>query len=187
MLSDAADRDVRRLNALAEEFDVSLPGRELIRVRTVGDLEAHLQAHSRRPLRDIRGRVASVLGQLPGAHPDQYLRPEARVFETDLRTVQPEAGSLLLQDLERIMVIEEEFGLEIPDETASRLADLSALRDFLASQLTPGLDHDELWRRMAHALARDENTGITVDASPSTPFVRCDLIAGGRGRSRSDS
>jgi len=78
---------------------------------------ARIRLHFEPELRDVAFDLAHAFARVVGAKV-KLLRPETRIAEIFSWVSEPESGSL--DQVERIMAIEVEFGIELPDELAER-------------------------------------------------------------------
>lgn len=71
-------------------------------------------------------KLIKIIADQLGADPDD-VRPEARLVE--------DLGADSLDMVELIMAVEEEFGIEVPDEDAESLATVGQIADYLERRL----------------------------------------------------
>lgn len=71
-------------------------------------------------------KLTKIIVDQLGADPDA-VRPEARLVE--------DLGADSLDMVELIMAVEEEFGIEVPDEDAESLATVGQIADYLERRL----------------------------------------------------
>jgi acyl carrier protein len=75
----------------------------------------------------VESRVRDIIVEQLGVNPEQ-VTPEA-TFVDDL-------GADSLDTVELVMALEEEFGLEIPDEEAEKIGSVSDAVNYIGSHLT---------------------------------------------------
>jgi len=71
-------------------------------------------------------KLIKIIADQLGADPDA-VRPEARLVE--------DLGADSLDMVELIMAVEEEFGIEVPDEDAEGLATVGQIADYLERRM----------------------------------------------------
>ena len=85
-----------------------------------------------------------------------------------------------VEDVERIMALEKEFGISIPDNEAEGLRTFAEARDYLVRRLVcddcAQSDAEQVWGRLRSAIATTPDFGAVSDPRLSDPFVRVDSI-----------
>lgn len=84
-----------------------------------------------------------------------------------------------VQDVQRIMAMEEEFHISIPDADTGQLRTFADAHDYLrrrlVSESTTNDDAEQIWKRLCSAIASTTDPGDSADPVPNDPLIRTDF------------